>query len=219
MADFGVCCRDAPQVVYALAGFQYLIRYTASNANLRCHPVTPPPRRRSGQRPVSGSQGSALSTTSWFIRGLDPSQRLPRNADALKPPSFIHPAPLIRLFAFFCCLYFTHHGLHRRGQLHSGWRCCHSQRRWCCWHWCKFLPCARRQRTQLDANVRRQILLSFMITALLAIILSSSVIFGEFRGKDSIIRRKLLNSYSDSQIMQGIGIQSRSNLSKHNTRL
>lgn len=67
--------------------------------------------------------------------------------------------------------------------------------------------------------MRRQILLSFMITALLAIILSSSVIFGEFRGKDSIIRRKLLNSYSDSQILQGIGIQSRSNLSKHNTRL
>lgn len=58
-----------------------------------------------------------------------------------------------------------------------------------------------------------------MITALLAIILSSSVIFGEFRGRDSIIRRKLLNSYSDSQIMQGIGIQSRSNLSKHNIRL
>lgn len=47
-----------------------------------------------------------------------------------------------------------------------------------------------------------------MITACLALILSTSVIFGEFRGKESIIRRKLLNGYSDSQIMQGIGIQS-----------
>lgn len=53
-----------------------------------------------------------------------------------------------------------------------------------------------------------QILLSFMITAILALILSSSVIFAEIRGKPSTIRRKLLNGYSDSQIMQGIGIQS-----------
>ncbi|KAK7421689.1 hypothetical protein QQZ08_009863 [Neonectria magnoliae] len=46
-----------------------------------------------------------------------------------------------------------------------------------------------------------------------------SVIFGEFRGRNSVIRRKLLNSYSDSQIMQGIGIQSRSSvgLAKMNT--
>ncbi|KAH7000031.1 hypothetical protein EDB80DRAFT_896499 [Ilyonectria destructans] len=71
--------------------------------------------------------------------------------------------------------------------------------------------------TPSDAGVAGTgILLSFMITALLAIILSSSVIFGEFRGKDSIIRRKLLNSYSDSQIMQGIGIQS-VGLAKMNT--
>ncbi|PHH82475.1 hypothetical protein CDD82_5888 [Ophiocordyceps australis] len=34
------------------------------------------------------------------------------------------------------------------------------------------------------------------------------VIFAEFRGKSSKIRRKLLNGYSDSQILQGIGIQS-----------
>ena len=53
-----------------------------------------------------------------------------------------------------------------------------------------------------------QILLSFMITACLALILSSSVILGEFRGKDSITRRKLLSNYSDSQLMQGIGLQS-----------
>lgn len=31
---------------------------------------------------------------------------------------------------------------------------------------------------------------------------------GDFRGKSSTIRRKLLNGYSDSQILQGIGIQS-----------
>ncbi|KAH7153016.1 hypothetical protein EDB81DRAFT_790284 [Dactylonectria macrodidyma] len=71
--------------------------------------------------------------------------------------------------------------------------------------------------TPSDAGVAGTgILLSFMITALLAIVLSTSVIFGEFRGKDSIIRRKLLNSYSDSQIMQGIGIQS-VGLAKMNT--
>ncbi|KAF4968437.1 hypothetical protein FZEAL_10395 [Fusarium zealandicum] len=71
--------------------------------------------------------------------------------------------------------------------------------------------------TSSDAGVAGAgILLSFMITACLAIILSSSVIFGEFRGRDSVIRRKLLNSYSDSQIMQGIGIQS-VGLAKMNT--
>ncbi|CAF3564822.1 hypothetical protein SNK03_001607 [Fusarium graminearum] len=63
--------------------------------------------------------------------------------------------------------------------------------------------------TASDAGVAGAgILLSFMITALLAVILSSSVIFAEMRGKESVIRRKLLNGYSDSQIMQGIGIQS-----------
>ncbi|KEY64253.1 hypothetical protein S7711_09045 [Stachybotrys chartarum IBT 7711] len=62
--------------------------------------------------------------------------------------------------------------------------------------------------TPSDAGVAGAgILLSFMITACLAIILSASVIFAEFRGKQSMIRRKLLNSYSDSQIFQGIGIQ------------
>ncbi|KAJ6786297.1 hypothetical protein PWT90_10625 [Aphanocladium album] len=54
-----------------------------------------------------------------------------------------------------------------------------------------------------------QILLSFMITAVLALILSTSVIFAEIRGRaPTTIRRKLLNGYSDSQIVQGIGIQS-----------
>jgi hypothetical protein len=48
-----------------------------------------------------------------------------------------------------------------------------------------------------------------MITALLAIILSASVILVDFKGKKSTTRRKLLNGYSDSQIMQGIGIQSK----------
>ncbi|KAJ4163680.1 hypothetical protein LMH87_005391 [Akanthomyces muscarius] len=52
------------------------------------------------------------------------------------------------------------------------------------------------------------ILLSFMIAAVLALVLSTSVIVAEIRGRPSTIRRKLLNGYSDSQIMQGIGIQS-----------
>lgn len=47
-----------------------------------------------------------------------------------------------------------------------------------------------------------------MITAILALILSTSVIIGDVRRKPTLIRRKLLNGYSDSQIMQGIGIQS-----------
>ncbi|KAM0515525.1 hypothetical protein ACHAPE_006051 [Trichoderma viride] len=63
--------------------------------------------------------------------------------------------------------------------------------------------------TPSDSGVAGQgILLSFMITALLAIILSASVILVDFKGKNSTTRRKLLNGYSDSQIMQGIGIQS-----------
>ncbi|KAF7563237.1 hypothetical protein G7046_g891 [Stylonectria norvegica] len=71
--------------------------------------------------------------------------------------------------------------------------------------------------TSSDAGVAGAgVLLSFMIMACLALILSSSVIFGEFRGKESIIRRKLLNGYSDSQILQGIGIQS-IGLAKMNT--
>ncbi|KAH7304698.1 hypothetical protein B0I35DRAFT_444756 [Stachybotrys elegans] len=70
---------------------------------------------------------------------------------------------------------------------------------------CTFAP----EATASDAGVAGTgILLSFMITAAFSIILSASVIFAEFRGKQSIIRRKLLNSYSDSQILQGIGIQS-----------
>ena len=49
-----------------------------------------------------------------------------------------------------------------------------------------------------------------MAPAGLAIILSATVIVGEMRGKPSTIRRKLLSGYSDSQILQGIGIQSKS---------
>ncbi|KAF4507624.1 hypothetical protein G6O67_004103 [Ophiocordyceps sinensis] len=47
-----------------------------------------------------------------------------------------------------------------------------------------------------------------MVTACLAIVLSAPVIWADFRGKDSTIRLKLLNGYSDSQILQGIGVQS-----------
>ncbi|KAM3516226.1 hypothetical protein MY11210_000248 [Beauveria gryllotalpidicola] len=52
------------------------------------------------------------------------------------------------------------------------------------------------------------ILLSFIITAGLALVLSASVILAEMRGRPSAVRRKLLNGVSDSQIVQGIGIQS-----------
>ncbi|KAI1381656.1 hypothetical protein F4677DRAFT_132554 [Hypoxylon crocopeplum] len=60
------------------------------------------------------------------------------------------------------------------------------------------------------------VLLSFMITALIALVISASLIFQEARNngsssslqKPSILRRKLLNSYSDQQILTGIGIQS-----------
>ncbi|KAM3432512.1 hypothetical protein NHJ13734_006827 [Beauveria thailandica] len=52
------------------------------------------------------------------------------------------------------------------------------------------------------------ILLSFIITAGLALLLSASVILTEIRGRPSAVRRKLLNGFSDSQIVQGIGIQS-----------
>ncbi|KAF6830985.1 hypothetical protein CPLU01_07038 [Colletotrichum plurivorum] len=52
------------------------------------------------------------------------------------------------------------------------------------------------------------VLLSFIITAGVSLIISSSIILQEMKGKPSNIRRKLLSSYSDQQILQGIGISS-----------
>ncbi|OTB03535.1 hypothetical protein M426DRAFT_321692 [Hypoxylon sp. CI-4A] len=57
------------------------------------------------------------------------------------------------------------------------------------------------------------VLLSFMITTVVSLIISASLILQEARNKaspqkPSILRRKLLNSYSDQQILTGIGIQS-----------
>ncbi|KAI0205440.1 hypothetical protein F4808DRAFT_409237 [Astrocystis sublimbata] len=57
------------------------------------------------------------------------------------------------------------------------------------------------------------VLLSFIITAIIALVISASLVFQEARGrasaqKPSILRRKLLNAYSDQQILTGIGIQS-----------
>ncbi|KAI0402373.1 hypothetical protein F4802DRAFT_600141 [Xylaria palmicola] len=57
------------------------------------------------------------------------------------------------------------------------------------------------------------VLLSFIITAIIALTISASLVFQEARGrgsarKPSILRRKLLNAYSDQQILTGIGIQS-----------
>jgi len=57
-----------------------------------------------------------------------------------------------------------------------------------------------------------KVLLSFVITAALALVLSASLIFQDFSaraaGRPHTVRRKLLNSYSDQQILTGIGIQS-----------
>ncbi|XXG97777.1 Peptidyl-prolyl isomerase cwc27 [Hypoxylon texense] len=58
------------------------------------------------------------------------------------------------------------------------------------------------------------VLLSFMITALISLLISASLVFQEARSnrrrappKPSVLRRKLLNGYSDQQILTGIGIQ------------
>ncbi|KXJ86670.1 hypothetical protein Micbo1qcDRAFT_236748 [Microdochium bolleyi] len=53
------------------------------------------------------------------------------------------------------------------------------------------------------------VLLSFMITAVISLILSISLVFEDVRNKDSAstLRRRLLNSYSDQQILTGIGLQ------------
>lgn len=54
-----------------------------------------------------------------------------------------------------------------------------------------------------------------MITALISLLISASLVFQEARSnrrgsvhKPSVLRRKLLNAYSDQQILTGIGIQS-----------
>ncbi|KAI0503148.1 hypothetical protein F5B22DRAFT_563037 [Xylaria bambusicola] len=57
------------------------------------------------------------------------------------------------------------------------------------------------------------VLLSFIITAAIALVISASLVIHEARGrsssqKPSVLRRKLLNAYSDQQILTGIGIQS-----------
>lgn len=53
--------------------------------------------------------------------------------------------------------------------------------------------------------------MAFIITAGIALILSAYILFGEFRSSapitPKIIARKLLNSFSDQQIIEGIGIQ------------
>ncbi|KAI0972934.1 hypothetical protein F4678DRAFT_478184 [Xylaria arbuscula] len=56
------------------------------------------------------------------------------------------------------------------------------------------------------------VLLSFIITAAIALAISASLVLQDARGrslhKPSVLRRKLLNAYSDQQILTGIGIQS-----------
>ncbi|CRK26186.1 hypothetical protein BN1708_014399 [Verticillium longisporum] len=62
------------------------------------------------------------------------------------------------------------------------------------------------------------VLLSFFFTAILALALSLTIILSEFRNKTSSIRRRLLSSYSDQQILQGIGIHA-VGLAKRDTML
>lgn len=54
-------------------------------------------------------------------------------------------------------------------------------------------------------------LLSFIVTAAIALTISATLVLQEMRpgspGKPSVLRRKLLNSYSDQQILTGIGLQ------------
>ncbi|KAI1106796.1 hypothetical protein F4804DRAFT_299834 [Jackrogersella minutella] len=59
------------------------------------------------------------------------------------------------------------------------------------------------------------VLLSFMITAAISLVISASLILQEARNKSSstplkpsVLRRKLLSSFSDQQILTGIGLQS-----------
>ncbi|KAH8677294.1 hypothetical protein BX600DRAFT_430654 [Xylariales sp. PMI_506] len=66
--------------------------------------------------------------------------------------------------------------------------------------------------TPSDAGVAGTgVLLGFIITAAVSIVLSASLIIQEQfmkTGRPSVVRRKLLNAYSDQQILTGIGIQS-----------
>ncbi|KAK0614845.1 hypothetical protein B0T17DRAFT_497773 [Bombardia bombarda] len=71
------------------------------------------------------------------------------------------------------------------------------------------------QQVPSDAGIAGAgVLLSSTITAGLALIMSASLVFQEFmrsprsKSNPSTIRRKLINGYSDQQIMVGIGIQS-----------
>ncbi|KAK3935147.1 hypothetical protein QBC46DRAFT_462242 [Diplogelasinospora grovesii] len=62
-----------------------------------------------------------------------------------------------------------------------------------------------------DAGIAGEgVLLSFIVTAGLALVMSATLVLQEFRQstKPSTIRRKLINGYSDQQIIVGIGIQS-----------
>lgn len=62
-----------------------------------------------------------------------------------------------------------------------------------------------------NSNCALKVLLAFIITAGLALVLSSYIVLGDFRQTGSItpkvIARKLLNAFSDQQIIEGIGIQ------------
>ncbi|KAK4455296.1 hypothetical protein QBC34DRAFT_315430 [Podospora aff. communis PSN243] len=74
---------------------------------------------------------------------------------------------------------------------------------------CSFIPAS----VPSDAGIAGAgVLLSSAITAFIAVLLSATLIFSSFSPKctpsPATLRRKLLNGYSDQQIIVGIGIQS-----------
>jgi Flp pilus assembly protein protease CpaA len=77
--------------------------------------------------------------------------------------------------------------------------------RWCCGSWGK----EQFKMATMNSWLTQQTLLSFIITAALAILLSGIIILHEFRkgNNEAKVFRKLLQSFSDQQILYGIGIQ------------
>ena len=109
----------------------------------------------------------------------------------LPPLSYNHLAP-------------AHH-VHRRGELH----CCPHRGRHRSGH-CRYRSALS---SILISNISSahssQVLLSFIVTAGLAVILSAVITFHELRRRsEAKVLRKLLLSLSDQQIITGIGIQS-----------
>lgn len=104
---------------------------------------------------------------------------------------------------------FEHFKHHEHPRLHQCTQH-NAHRRWCGRRWRKSLPHSCTV-VICRTDQRSQVLLAFIITAAVALVLSSYIILGEFRSNapitPKIISRKLLGSFSDQQIIEGIGIQ------------